>query len=155
MIPAMSAVAGVAKIRPGVPFLDQVGESADVVVVGVRNHDRVERSGIEWEDAIGARRIDSIRIEQTTVEQNTMRTDLQKMSTSRNLPGCSVKRDSQPKILLTIAPRMIGRGAGLEFEIAVIRIFILNGRRLRRPLRDAPLGRRRNPTSPQQLPISS
>ena len=63
--------------RPGIAGPDQAGETADMVVVGMRDNDRVERAGVERELAVGAVGIHPIGIEQSTVEQDPPGIDLQ------------------------------------------------------------------------------
>ena len=82
--------------RPIVSPLDQAGQAADVVVMGMRDDHRVEGSGVERELAVGAVGVDSVGIEQAAIEQETVGTDLQKMGAAGNLPGGAVERDSQP-----------------------------------------------------------
>ena len=92
---------------------DQARETADVVVVGVRDDHRVERAGVKRELAVGAVGIDSVGIEQPAVEQDPLGIDLQQMSAARDRSGRAVERDSQPNYLPTIdrAPAMRQRHA--------------------------------------------
>ena len=63
--------------RPGVASPDQAWQTADVIVVGVRDNHRVERAGVERELAVGAVGIDPIGIKQPAVEQDPPGVDLQ------------------------------------------------------------------------------
>ena len=82
--------------RTVVPRLDQAREPADMVVVGVRDDDRVERAGVERELAVGAAGVDPLGIEEAAIEQQPVRADLQQMGATGDLPGRSMERDSQP-----------------------------------------------------------
>ena len=82
--------------RSSVPSTHQIGKSPDVIIVTVGDDHGVERVGIEGELAIQAFRIDSIRVEQPTIEQDSMSTDFEQVGAPCDLPGRSVKRDSQP-----------------------------------------------------------
>ena len=84
--------------RPGVARPDQAGETADVVVVGVRDNHRVERARVERELAVGAVGINPIGIKQPTVEQDPLGIDLQQVSAARDLAGRAMERDSQPTL---------------------------------------------------------
>ncbi len=48
-----------------------------MVVVGVRDDDRMERSGVECEQSIGAAGVDPLGVEETAIEQQPVRADLQ------------------------------------------------------------------------------
>src|SRR3954453_21829755 len=76
--------------------LHQAGQSADVVVVSMRDDDPVQGSGIKRELAIWAVGVDSLGIEKTAIEQKGVGTNFQKMGAAGNLPGGAVERDSQP-----------------------------------------------------------
>ena len=65
--------------RAGVARANQAGQPSDVVVVGVRNDHRIERTGVEREVTVGAVRIESVRVKQPAVEQQTCRSNLQQM----------------------------------------------------------------------------
>ena len=73
--------------RSGIAGTDQARETTDMVVVGVRHDDRVERAGVERELAVGAVGINSVGIEQSAVEQDPLGIDLQQMSAARDLIG--------------------------------------------------------------------
>ena len=73
-----------------------------MVVVGVRDNDRVERAGVERELAVGAVGINPVGIKQPTVEQDPLGIDLQQVSAARDRPGRAMERDSQPNYLPTI-----------------------------------------------------
>ena len=87
---------------PGIAAADQAGQTPDVVVVGVRHDHRVQRAWVERELAVGAVGINSVRIEQPAVEQDSPGIDLQQMGAARDLSGRAVERDSQPNYLPTI-----------------------------------------------------
>ncbi len=98
----MSPVAGVVIDRPAIARLDQDRQAADVVVVGVRDDHRIQLAGIERQLAVGALGMDAFRIKQPAIEQDPRRADLQKVGAARDLPGRTVKRDSQPSSLPAI-----------------------------------------------------
>ncbi len=56
---------------------DQAGETADVVVMGVRHNNRVERARVERKLAVGAVGINTVGIKQPAVEQDPFGIDLQ------------------------------------------------------------------------------
>ena len=87
---------------PGISATDQAGETPNVVVVSVRHDHRVQRAWVERELAVGAVGINSVRIEQPAVKQDSPGIDLQQMSAARDFLGRAVERDSQPNYLPTI-----------------------------------------------------
>src|SRR5262249_39518032 len=80
--------------RPGVPGAYQAGESADVVVMCVRDDDGVQRARVERELPVWAARINPFGVKQPTVEQDPPGAKLQQMSAPGYLPGRAMKRDS-------------------------------------------------------------
>ena len=64
--------------------------------MSVRDNHRVQRTRVEGELAVKAVGVDALGVEQTAVKQQAIGPNLQKVSAARDLPGRTMKRDSQP-----------------------------------------------------------
>ena len=104
--------------RPGIAGAGEAGQAADVVVVRVRDDDRVERAGVEGEVAVGALGAHAIGVEQAAVEQDSVRADLQQVCAAGDLPGGPMKRDAQAIVL---PPRDDHAAEAGGFELALDR----------------------------------
>ena len=65
-----------------------------MVVVRVRDDHGVEVAGLEGEAAVGAVRVEAVRIKQPAVQQDSAVFDLQQMGASRDLTGGPMKRNA-------------------------------------------------------------
>ena len=73
--------------RPGVAGAGQARDLADVVVVRVRDDDRVEGARVERELAVRAVGAHPVRVEEPAVQEDAVRADLQKDGRCRSPAG--------------------------------------------------------------------